>query len=72
VFRRGSVAGEPESPRPRRGASDVEIDDVVALKEAWDPAAKSWSSTDRSRFHNDLGYAWTLDAVTDNVNSSKG
>src|SRR6185437_13410876 len=34
--------------------------------------AKSWSATDRSRFHNDLSYAWTLDAVTDNVNSSKG
>jgi len=53
-------------------ASDVDIDDVVALKEAWDSGAKSWSATDRSRFHNDLGYAWTLDAVTDNVNSSKG
>jgi hypothetical protein len=53
-------------------ASDVDIDDVVALKEAWDSGAKSWSSTDRSRFHNDLGYSWTLDAITDNVNSSKG
>jgi hypothetical protein len=53
-------------------ASDVDIDDVVALKEAWDSGAKSWSATDRSRFHNDLGYAWTLDAVTDNVNSAKG
>jgi hypothetical protein len=53
-------------------ASDVDIDDVVALKEAWDSGAKSWSATDRARFHNDLGYSWTLDAVTDNVNSSKG
>ena len=53
-------------------ASDVDIDDVVALKEAWDSGAKSWSAANRSRFHNDLGYAWTLDAVTDNVNSSKG
>jgi enoyl-CoA hydratase/carnithine racemase len=52
---------------------DAELaDDVVALKEAWDSGAKSWSATDRSRFHNDLGYAWTLDAVTDNVNSAKG
>jgi hypothetical protein len=33
---------------------------------------QSWSATDRSRLHNDLGYAWTLDAVTDNVNSAKG
>src|SRR5262249_52865728 len=39
-------------------ASDVDIDDVVALKEAWDSGAKSWSASDRSRFHNDLGYAW--------------
>jgi hypothetical protein len=53
-------------------ASDVDIDDVVALKEAWDSGAKSWSAADRARFHNDLGYSWTLDAVTDNVNSSKG
>ncbi len=53
-------------------ASDVDIDDVVALKEAWDSGARFWSSTERARFHNDLGYAWTLDAVTDNVNSSKG
>lgn len=51
--------------------SDVDIDHVVALKEAWESGARSWSSTDRGRFSNDLGHAWALDAVTDNVNASK-
>ncbi|MGH3738472.1 MAG: HNH endonuclease family protein [Micromonosporaceae bacterium] len=52
--------------------SDVDIDHVVALKEAWESGARNWSSYDRQRFANDLGYAWSLDAVTDNVNASKG
>jgi hypothetical protein len=53
-------------------ASDVDIDHVVPVKEAWDSGAKSWTSTDRTRYYNDLGYSWTLDAVTDNVNAAKG
>lgn len=52
--------------------SDVDIDHVVALKEAWESGARSWTSTNRTRFANDLGHPWSLDAVTDNVNSSKG
>jgi hypothetical protein len=52
--------------------SDVDIDHVVALKEAWESGAWSWTAANRQRFANDLGYAWTLDAVTDNVNASKG
>jgi Protein of unknown function (DUF1524) len=52
--------------------ADVDIDHVVALKEAWESGARSWSATDRRRFANDLGHPWTLDAVTDNVNASKG
>lgn len=51
--------------------SDVDIDHVVALKEAWESGARSWSATNRSRFANDLGYSGALIAVTDNVNSSK-
>jgi hypothetical protein len=51
--------------------SDVDIDHVVALKEAWDSGAKSWSAANRTRFANDLGYSGALIAVTDNVNSSK-
>jgi hypothetical protein len=51
---------------------DVDIDHLVALKEAWDSGAKSWSAKNRERFANDLGYSGALIAVTDNVNSAKG
>ncbi len=52
-------------------ASDVDVDHVVALKEAWESGARRWSTTDRTRYANDLGYSRTLLAVTDNVNQSK-
>ena len=51
--------------------SDVDIDHVVALKEAWESGARLWSSTSRERFANDLGFSPSLVAVTDNVNQSK-
>lgn len=51
--------------------SDVDIDHVVALKEAWDSGARRWNADTRKRFANDLGDARTLVAVTDNVNQSK-
>jgi hypothetical protein len=52
-------------------ASDVEIDHLVALKEAWESGARIWGPVNRQRFANDL-YAYTLDAITDNLNASKG
>lgn len=52
-------------------ASDVDIDHVVALAEAWDSGAKGWSALERELFANDLDYPWSLEAVTDNVNASK-
>ena len=52
-------------------ASDVDVDHVVALKEAWDSGAHSWTSDRRRAFANDLTYEWSLEAVTDNVNMSK-
>ena len=51
-------------------ASDVDIDHRVALKEAWESGARSWTATVRARFANDL-YGPSLEAITDNVNSSK-
>lgn len=51
--------------------SDVDIDHVVALAEAWDSGAKRWTAGTRERFANDLGDRRTLVAVTDNVNQSK-
>ncbi|NQW55428.1 MAG: HNH endonuclease [Chloroflexi bacterium] len=52
-------------------ASDVDVDHVVALAEAWRSGAWKWSSLRRQSYANDLGVAWTLRAVTDNVNQSK-
>ncbi|MFM7045492.1 MAG: HNH endonuclease family protein [Ilumatobacteraceae bacterium] len=52
--------------------ADVDIDHVVALKEAWDSGAWNWSSTRRRAFANDLDDARSLIAVTDNVNAAKG
>lgn len=51
--------------------SDVDIDHLVALKEAWVSGAHSWSRKARKRFANDLRFRPALQAVTDNVNQSK-
>lgn len=53
-------------------ASDVDIDHVVALAEAWDSGARTWTTSRRQSFANDLGDSRSLVAVTDNVNQSKG
>ena len=51
--------------------SDVDIDHVVALKEAWGSGAWNWSSEKRRAFANDLSDSRSLMAVTDSVNQSK-
>lgn len=53
-------------------ASDVDIDHLVPLAEAWDSGAKKWNSATRKAYANDLGDKRTLVAITDNVNQSKG
>jgi hypothetical protein len=53
-------------------ASDVDIDHLVPLAEAWDSGAKKWNAATRQAYANDLGDSRTLVAVTDNVNQSKG
>ena len=45
-------------------ASDVDIDHMVPLKEAWESCARLWSVTNRTRYANDLGFYATLIAVT--------
>lgn len=52
-------------------ASDVDADHHVALAEAWGSGARSWTAEDRKRYANDL-YGPAINAVTDDVNSSKG
>jgi hypothetical protein len=53
-------------------ASDLDIDHVVPLKEAWDSGAWAWPSTLRARFANDLDDPRSLRAVTAATNRSKG
>lgn len=52
--------------------ADLDIDHVVALKEAWDSGAHSWTAARRRAFANDLSDARSLIAVTASVNRSKG
>ncbi|MFF3345478.1 HNH endonuclease family protein [Streptomyces sp. NPDC002779] len=52
-------------------ASDVDIDHLVPLAEAWDSGADSWTTSRRQAFANDLTRPQLI-AVTDNVNQAKG
>ncbi|HEY0697617.1 MAG TPA: HNH endonuclease family protein [Micromonospora sp.] len=52
--------------------SDLDIDHMVPLAEAWDSGARNWTTSRRQAFANDLGDARSLVAVTDNVNQAKG
>ncbi|GAB2469191.1 HNH endonuclease family protein [Jatrophihabitans fulvus] len=52
--------------------SDVDIDHVVPLGEVWTSGGYQWSAARRQAYANDLGDFRTLEAVTDNVNQSKG
>jgi hypothetical protein len=52
-------------------ASDVDIDHIVPLAEAWRSGASSWTTSKRQAFANDLDDPQLI-AVTDNVNQSKG
>ncbi|WP_030777844.1 HNH endonuclease family protein [Streptomyces sp. NRRL S-920] len=52
-------------------ASDVDIDHVVPLSEAWRSGASGWTTAQRQGFANDLAQPQLI-AVTDNVNQAKG
>jgi Protein of unknown function (DUF1524) len=52
-------------------ASDVDIDHIVPLANAWRTGAASWTASRRQQFANDLSNPQLI-AVTDNVNSAKG
>jgi hypothetical protein len=52
--------------------SDLDIDHLVPLAEAWDSGAHSWSASRRRAFANDLDLDAALIAVTDNLNQQKG
>ncbi|MCT2590223.1 HNH endonuclease family protein [Streptomyces sp. N2-109] len=51
--------------------SDVDIDHLIPLAEAWRSGASGWTQDQREGLANDLDVAQLI-AVTDNVNQSKG
>ena len=68
------VAGDWVSPYDGvrwSNPTDIDIDHVVALKEAWDSGAWAWSSATRKAYANDTSDRRTLLAVTDSVNQQK-
>ncbi|MFF2009203.1 HNH endonuclease family protein [Streptomyces sp. NPDC058195] len=52
-------------------ASDLDIDHMVPLAEAWRSGASGWTNAQRQAYANDLTRPQLI-AVTDNVNQSKG
>ncbi|RZU53973.1 uncharacterized protein DUF1524 [Krasilnikovia cinnamomea] len=52
-------------------ASDVDIDHLVPLAEAWRSGANTWTTSRRQAFANDLTRPQLI-AVTDDVNQAKG
>ncbi|MFJ4649895.1 HNH endonuclease family protein [Nocardia sp. NPDC088792] len=56
-------------PYNRFKASDIEIDHVVALGDAWRSGASEWSADQRRQFANDVG---NLLAVQKQANQDKG
>jgi len=53
-------------------ATQLEIDHLVALKEAWVSGAARWTGERRNAFVNDLGYAGSLIAVSIESHDPKG
>ena len=61
--RRGTWLSRYDGQRLTR-ARDMGIDPLVSLAEAWSSGAKLWTSETRDRFANDLGYRFSLNAVS--------
>jgi len=53
-------------------ATQLDVDHVVALKEAWDSGANDWTTLRREAFANDLDDPHALIAVSSSSNQSKG
>jgi hypothetical protein len=49
----------------------LDVDHLVSLAEAWRSGASSWTDERREAFANDLGYEWSLRAVSSSSNRSK-
>lgn len=51
--------------------SQVDVDHLVPLAEAWGSGARSWTQARRVAFANDLGVAYALNAMPGALNSAK-
>lgn len=73
-FRCAVIEADWVSPYDGRRTSDrgeVDIDHLVALKEAWDSGASRWTEAQRTAFANDTSDPRTLIAVSSSSNRSK-
>jgi hypothetical protein len=55
-----------------KNPSDLDIDHMVPLKEAWESGANAWDDATREAYANDLSNPYALVAVTNSSNRSKG
>jgi len=51
--------------------AEIQIDHLVALKEAWESGAWAWTEAERRAFANDIEDPRSLNAVTGSVNQAK-
>jgi hypothetical protein len=58
--------------KPFTKASQLDIDHMVPLKEAWESGASDWTDAQREEFANDLDFGGSLIAVSASSNRSKG
>jgi hypothetical protein len=68
----GGTWVSPYDGKTVHDASDLDIDHVVPLAEAWQSGAYAWTTATRERYANDLNYFADLVAVTAHENRSKG
>jgi hypothetical protein len=52
-------------------ASELQIDHMVPVAEAWGSGAQAWTQQQRVAFYNDLGYEGSLNAMPGPLNSAK-
>lgn len=53
-------------------ASEITVDHLVALKEAWISGASEWPKERLERYFNDLGFEFSLSLMSKTLNGTKG